>query len=119
MEGEERKEDGDQNCSAEALSVVVNFMYDINIPEDVTQYGELLRLAGLFMLENLKDVDFERRAKNLEDELSENQPDSRVLHHSHKGRGQKKKTEKAVRLTAWVDPPPPPKRSGKCENFRL
>ena len=96
MDGEERKEDGDQNCSAEALSVVVNFMYDIIIPEDftITQYGELLHLAGLFMLENLKDVVFERRAKNLEDELSENQPDSRVLHHSHKGRGQKKKLKK-------------------------
>ena len=30
----------------------------------------------------------------------------------------KKKTEQAVRLTAWVDPPPAPmKRSGKCEIF--
>ena len=31
----------------------------------------------------------------------------------------KKNCEKAGRLTAWVDPPPPQKRSGKCENFRL
>ena len=29
----------------------------------------------------------------------------------------KKNWKKAVRLTAWVDPPPPPKRSGKCEKF--
>ena len=37
-----------------------------------------------------------------------------------KGRVQKKNCEKAVRLTAWVDPPPPPpppKRSGKCKIF--
>ena len=33
-----------------------------------------------------------------------------------KGRVQKKNWKKAVRLTAWVDPPPP-KRSGKCEKF--
>ena len=34
------------------------------------------------------------------------------------GKASKKNWEKAVRLTAWVDPPsPPPKRSGKCENF--
>ena len=76
-----------KNCSAEALSVVVNFMYDINIPEDFTftQYGELLHLAGLFMLENLKDVFFERLAKNLEDKLSENQPDLRVVHRTQAG----------------------------------
>ena len=29
----------------------------------------------------------------------------------------KKNSYKAVRLTAWVDPPPPPKRSGKCEKM--
>ena len=31
--------------------------------------------------------------------------------------GVKKNWEKAVRLTAWVDPPSPLKRSGKCEKF--
>ena len=35
------------------------------------------------------------------------------------GKASKTNWEKAVRLTAWVDPPPPPppKRSGKCKNF--
>ena len=54
-----------QNCSIEALNVAVNFMYGINVPEDFTQYGDLLHLAELFMMENLKEVAAERLANNL------------------------------------------------------
>ena len=37
------------------------------------------------------------------------------------GKGSKKNCEKAVRLTTWVDPPspPPPKRSGCCDFFKM
>ena len=35
------------------------------------------------------------------------------------GKSSKKNCEKAVRLTAWIDPAPPIKRSGKCEIFWL
>ena len=57
-----------QDCSIEALNVAVNFMYGINVPEDFTQYGDLLHLAELFMMENLKEVVVERLAKNLSKE---------------------------------------------------
>ena len=54
-----------QDCSVEALNVAVNFMYGINVPEDFTQCGDLLHLAELFMMENLKEVVVERLANNL------------------------------------------------------
>ena len=54
-----------QDCSVEALNIAVNFMYGINVPEDFTQYGDLLHLAELFMMENLKEVVVERLANNL------------------------------------------------------
>ena len=54
-----------QDCSIEALNVAVNFMYGMNVPEDFTQYGDLLHLAELFMMENLKEVVVERLANNL------------------------------------------------------
>ena len=43
-----------KDCSAEALIVAVNFIYGISVPEDFTQYGDLLHLAELFQMENLK-----------------------------------------------------------------
>ena len=57
-----------QDCSIEALNVAVNFMYGMNVPEDFTQYGDLLHLAELFMMENLKEVVVERLARNLSKE---------------------------------------------------
>ena len=54
-----------KDCSAEALHVAVNFMYGINIPEDFKEHGELLHLAELFMLDNLKEVIEEQLAKAL------------------------------------------------------
>ena len=54
-----------KECSVEALHVAVNFMYGINIPEDFKEHGELLHLAELFMLDNLKEVIEERLAKSL------------------------------------------------------
>jgi len=55
MEKKEKKMEL-KDCSAEALNVVVNFMYGINIPEDFTQHGELLHLADLFMMDKLKEM---------------------------------------------------------------
>ena len=52
-------------CSAEALNVAVDFMYGIQVPEGFTQYGDLLHIAELFMMENLKEVVVERLANNL------------------------------------------------------
>ena len=57
-----------KDCSAEALKVAVNFIYGISVPEDFTQYGDLLHLAELFQMENLKEVVVERLAKNLSKE---------------------------------------------------
>jgi len=54
-----------KECSAEALHAAVNFMYGINIPEGFKEYGELLHLADLFMMDNLKEVIEERLAKAL------------------------------------------------------
>jgi len=54
-----------KECSAEALHVAVNFMYGINIPEDFKEHGELLHLAELFMMDNLKEVIEELLAKPL------------------------------------------------------
>ena len=54
-----------KDCSAEALHVAVNFMYGINIPEDFKEHGELLHLAELFMMDNLKEVIEERLEKAL------------------------------------------------------
>jgi len=54
-----------KECSAEVLHVAVNFMYGINIPEGFKEYDELLRLADLFMMDNLKEVIDERLAKAL------------------------------------------------------
>ena len=54
-----------KDCSAEALIVAVNFIYGISVPEDFTQYGDLLHLAELFQMENLKEVVVERLANNL------------------------------------------------------
>jgi len=54
-----------KECSAEVLHVTVNFMYGINIPEGFKEYGELLHLADLFMMDNLKEVIKERLAKAL------------------------------------------------------
>ena len=54
-----------KECSAEALHVAVNFMYGINIPEDFKEHGELLHLAELFMMDNLKEVIEELLAKAL------------------------------------------------------
>ena len=45
-----------EDCSAEALSVAVDFMYGINIPVDFTGLRELLHIADLFMMENLTEV---------------------------------------------------------------
>ena len=55
-------------CSAEALNVAVDFMYGIQVPEGFTQYGDLLHLAELFMMENLKEAVVERLANNLSKE---------------------------------------------------
>ena len=52
-----------KDCSTEALHVAVNFMYGINIPEDFKEHGELLHLAELFMMDNLKEVIEELLAK--------------------------------------------------------
>ena len=57
-----------KDCSAEALNVAVDFMYGIQVPEDFTQYGDLLHLAELFMMENLKEAVVERLATNLSKE---------------------------------------------------
>ena len=57
-----------KDCSAEALKVAVNFIYGISVPEDFTQYGDLLHLAELFQMENLKEVVVERLARNLSKE---------------------------------------------------
>ena len=57
-----------KDCSAEALKVAVNFIYGISVPEFFTQYGDLLHLAELFQMENLKEVVVERLAKNLSKE---------------------------------------------------
>ena len=54
-----------KDCSVEALNVAVNFMYSISIPGDFTEHGELLHLADLFMMEDLKEVVVERLAKDL------------------------------------------------------
>ena len=54
-----------KECSAAVLHVAVNFMYGINIPEGFKEYDELLRLADLFMMDNLKEVIEERLAKAL------------------------------------------------------
>ena len=54
-----------KECSVEALHAAVNFMYGINIPENFKEHGELLHLAELFMLDNLKEVVEERLAKAL------------------------------------------------------
>ena len=54
-----------EECSVEALQVAVNFIYGINIPEDFKEYGELLHLAELFMMDNLKEVVEERLSKAL------------------------------------------------------
>ena len=64
MERKEKKMEV-KDCSVEALKVTVNFMYGINIPEDFEEHGELLHLADLFMLENLKEVVVEKLAKAL------------------------------------------------------
>merc|ERR1712181_87843 len=65
--GTERKEKKIElrDCSVEALNVAVNFMYGIDIPEDFEEHGELLHLADLFMMENLKEVVVEKMAKAL------------------------------------------------------
>ena len=57
-----------KDCSAEALNVAVDFMYGIQVPEGFTQYGDLLHLAELFMMENLKEAVVERLANNLSKE---------------------------------------------------
>ena len=54
-----------KDCSAEALHVAVNFMYGVNIPEDFKEHAELLHLAELFMMDNLKEVVEERLAQAL------------------------------------------------------
>jgi len=64
MEKKEKKMEI-KDCSVEALKVVVNFMYGINIPEDFDEHGELLHLAELFMMANLKEVVVEKLAKAL------------------------------------------------------
>ena len=45
-----------EDCSAEALSVAVDFMYGIAIPMDFTGLSELLYISNLFMMENLAEV---------------------------------------------------------------
>ena len=59
MERKEKKMEL-KDCSVEALKVAVNFMYGINIPEAFDEHGELLHLADLFMMENLKEVVVEK-----------------------------------------------------------
>jgi len=54
-----------KDCSVEALHVAVNFMYGVNIPEDFKGHAELLHLAELFMMDNLKEVIEERLAQAL------------------------------------------------------
>merc|ERR1719222_429532 len=54
-----------KECSAGALHVAVNFMYGINIPEEFKEYGELIHLAELFIMDNLKEVVEERLEKDL------------------------------------------------------
>ena len=49
-----------EDCSAEALSVAVDFMYGIAIPLDFTELSELLYIANLFMMENLAEVVVQR-----------------------------------------------------------
>ena len=64
MEKKEKKMEL-KDCSVEALNVAVNFMYGINIPEDFEEHGELLHLAELFMMANLKEVVVEKLANVL------------------------------------------------------
>jgi len=64
LEKKEKKMDL-KDCSVEALHVAVNFMYGINIPEDFKEHAELLHLAELFMMDNLKEVAEERLAQAL------------------------------------------------------
>jgi len=64
LEKKEKKMDL-KDCSVEALHVAVNFMYGINIPEDFKEHAELLHLAELFMMDNLKEVVEERLAQAL------------------------------------------------------
>merc|ERR1712192_83354 len=65
--GTERKEKKIElrDCSVEALNVAVNFMYGIDIPEDFEEHGELLHLADLFMMKNLKEMVVDKLAKAL------------------------------------------------------
>ena len=58
---EEKKIDF-KDCSAEDMSVTVNFMYGFSISGDFKENGELLHLAELFVMEDLKEVIVKRLA---------------------------------------------------------
>ena len=45
-----------KDCSAEEMSVAVNFMFGFSLSGDFKENGELLHLAELFMMEDLKQV---------------------------------------------------------------
>jgi len=64
MEKKERKMEV-KDCSVGALNVAVNFMYGISIPGNFTEHGELLHLAELFLMDDLKEVVVEGLAKDL------------------------------------------------------
>ena len=50
---------------AEEMSVAVNFMYRFSISGDFKENGELLHLAELFVMEDLKEVIVKRLANEL------------------------------------------------------
>lgn len=64
LEKKEKKMDI-KECSVSVLHVAVNFMYGINIPEEFKEYRDLIHLADLFMMDNLKEVIEERLEKAL------------------------------------------------------
>ena len=65
--GENRKVVDVQECSAHVLGTVIDFMYGIDMPEDITydDAKSLLGMADLYLMEDLKDVMAPHLAKQL------------------------------------------------------
>lgn len=62
LEKKERKMEL-KDCAVGALHVAVDFMYSLNIPEEFKEYGDLIHLADLFMMDNLKEAIEKRLTK--------------------------------------------------------
>ena len=54
-----------KDCSYEALEVAVNFMYHLHIPDGFSENIELLHLADLLMMDDLKGKAAALLAKSL------------------------------------------------------